>query len=374
VERQPTIRDVARAAGVGASTVSLALRNDPRLRASTRERVQKVAQEIGYLPNATLASLMAHLRAGQEARFQATLGFLNASDDPAILREISTFSEWQRGAAERARELGYGMDSFWLREPGVSPERLREILQARGIRGLIVAGMQSDGALPESHKDFWASFITVVIGLRPQAPTLHFASNDQYLTARRAVKELRNLGYNRLGLVLDQRIDSWLEDRFSAGFFSGIRRVPESFGTAFDFRKDRFDAFAEWLQTSHLDVMITLHHEVEEWLQRLRVQVPHDLGLVHLDRHETMIHWAGMDQNNNRIGAAATDMVVGGLHRNEQGVPAFPRSVTLQSVWVPGDSVTQQIPAAQADDPRKSRSPSVPTRSAAKHSKARSRT
>ena len=80
-----------------------------------RERVQKVAQEIGYRPDATLANLMAHLRAGQKTRFQVTLGFLNASEDPVILREIPTFREWVRGATERARELG---DEFVVGVPG----------------------------------------------------------------------------------------------------------------------------------------------------------------------------------------------------------------------------------------------------------------
>ena len=124
MERAPTIRDVARAAGVGASTVSLAFRNDPRLRPAMRDHVRKVASEIGYLPNATLASLMAQVRGGKNSPFQATLGFLNASEDPAILREIPTFREWTRGAAERARELGYSMDQFWLYDTSCSPKRL----------------------------------------------------------------------------------------------------------------------------------------------------------------------------------------------------------------------------------------------------------
>ncbi len=340
--RRLTIRDVARAAGVGASTVSLALRNDPRLRPEMRERVQKVAREIGYRPNATLSSLMAHLRAAQETRFQATLGFVNASNDPVILREIPTFREWARGATERARELGYGMDEFWLNEPGVTAERLCQILQARGIRGVIIAGIQGDGVLPVSHSDFWDSFTTVVIGLRPQVPALHFTSNDQFLTARQAVEELQGLGYSRIGLVLDRRIDDWLEDRFSAGFFSGITSPPENFAACFDFRKEAFEAFADWYRTNRPDALVTLHLEVGEWLRSLRVEVPRALGLVHLDRQESMTDWAGMDQNNYCIGSSATDMIVGALHRNEQGVPQFARSVTLQSKWIAGATVAPQ--------------------------------
>ena len=58
---------------------------------------------------------------------------------------------------------------------------------------------------------------------------------------------------------------------------------------------------------------MTLHVDVGEWLRTLRVEVPRVLGLVHLDRQESMTDWAGMDQNNYCIGSSATDMIVGAL-------------------------------------------------------------
>ncbi len=336
MERAPTIRDVARAAGVGASTVSLALRNDPRLRPAMRDHVRKVASEIGYLPNATLASLMAQVRGGKNSPFQATLGFLNASDDPAILREIPTFREWTRGAAERARELGYSLDQFWLHDAHCSAPRLVEILQTRGIRGLIVAGLQNDGILPPSHAAVWPGFSTVVIGLRPQEPPLHFTANDQFSTARHAVAALRNDGYTRIGLVISPRIDAWLEHRFRAGFFSeenGSERL------VFDFAKSERERFGRWVRSSRPDALVTLHSEVKEWLEQSADPRLRAIALAHLDRESSMTGWAGMDQNNYCVGATATDMVVGMLHRNELGVPEFPRATLLPSKWVPGPSV-----------------------------------
>lgn len=387
MERAPTIRDVARAAGVGASTVSLALRNDPRLRPAMRDHVRKVASEIGYLPNATLASLMAQVRVGKNSPFQATLGFVNASEDPAILREIPTFREWTRGAAERARELGYSVDQFWLQDASCSATRLVEILQARGIRGLIVAGLQNDGILPPSHAEIWSDFSTVVIGLRPQEPPLHFTANDQFSTARHAVAALRMGGYTRIGLVIDLRIDVWLEHRFCAGFFSeekGSERL------VFDFAKSEREAFGRWLRANRPDALVTLHSEVKEWLEqsadpRLRV-----IALAHLDRESSMTGWAGMDQNNYCIGATATDMVVGMLHRNELGVPVFPRATLLPGEWVPGPSAPTRenkkprtrrglsetaLPKKikRAGDGQKTKPRAAPARPKARGSKARAR-
>lgn len=52
--RRVTMSDVASVAGVHKSTVSLALRNQPKLNAATRERIRKIAAELGYQPDPML--------------------------------------------------------------------------------------------------------------------------------------------------------------------------------------------------------------------------------------------------------------------------------------------------------------------------------
>ena len=268
-----------------------------------RKHVQKIAEQLGYRPDATVASLMAQLRSKSAAKFQSTLGFLNASENPGILREIPTFQEW------------------------------------RGIRGLIVAALQNDGVLPATYKGLWSDFSCIVIGMRPKEPALHFAANDQFSTAHQAVEELRRQGCKRIGLVINPEIDAWLEHRFSAGFFAGEKgeeRLP-----IFAFQKGNFAAFRDWYQTNQPDALVTLHAEIKSWLLRFDPKFPIH-ALAHLDREEGMNDWAGMNQNSYCIGVAATEMIVGQLHRNERGVPDFPKAVLVQSSWVNGATTRSQ--------------------------------
>ena len=46
-----TILDIAQLAGVGKSTVSRVLTNHPKVKASTREKVERVIQESGFVPS-----------------------------------------------------------------------------------------------------------------------------------------------------------------------------------------------------------------------------------------------------------------------------------------------------------------------------------
>lgn len=55
--RKPTLKDVARAAGVSTATASRALSDSPLISDSTKDRVRKAASELGYLPNAQARAL-----------------------------------------------------------------------------------------------------------------------------------------------------------------------------------------------------------------------------------------------------------------------------------------------------------------------------
>ena len=340
--RSPTLQDIARESGAGKTTVSLALRDDRRLRPETRARIQRIAAEMGYHANATVSALMAQLRASRTPKYQATLGILNASSERETLQRFSTFRDWLTGCVSRATQLGYGLDDFWLREPGVPPGRLASILEARGIRGLIIAGVGDRARIQAEFETVWARFACVVIGLHAARPSLHCVTNDQFSTALQAVERVLALGYRRPGLVIENGIDANVEYRFSAGFAVAQRALPRSARLPVcDFDRAKPAAFTAWYEKHRPDVILGLHEEVKAWLAAMKVRVPRDVGLVHLDRTAEMHGWAGMNQGNEMVGMAAIDMIVGQIHRSETGIPERPRAMMVESAWVDGETVAK---------------------------------
>ena len=331
---------IAREAGVGKATVSLALRNDPRLRLETRQRIQAIADRMGYRANAVVSNLMAQLRASRNPKYQSTIGILNASPFRDSLQKNNTFRGWTSGLRDHCTELGYGTDEFWLYEPGVSPERLRQILLARNIRGVVIAAVMDQRQLPPEFDIVWQDLACVVVGVRPERPALHFACNDQFSTAMHTAWELEHLDYRRPGLVIDPGIDANIDHRFTAGFYAG--RTLEDLKTripVFDFRPDGQSAFAHWMQKYEPDVIVCTHPEIPEWLAGLGLKCPQDVGLVHLDLTPELEGWSGMHQNNEVVGAFAADLVIGQLHRNEVGIPERPKCMMIESQWVHGSTL-----------------------------------
>src|SRR6202453_1900722 len=84
----PTIKTLAKMAGVSNATVSLALRNHPRIRPQERARIQRIATEAGYKPNPLVSHLFAQLRLSKTAAYQSTLGLVYTGENPSYMREI----------------------------------------------------------------------------------------------------------------------------------------------------------------------------------------------------------------------------------------------------------------------------------------------
>ena len=347
----PTIRTLARMAGVSNATVSLALRNHPRIRPEVRERIQQIALEAGYKTDALVANLLAQLRTKKTLSYQSTIGLLTIWDNPGHHKATPTFLEWTAGCEERAVSLGYGLDQFSLAETPLTAERLVKILHTRNIRGLLVIASDLGDIVRADLDPLWQYSAAIVMGVRPVHPLLSFTSNDQYDTATRAVNEVLDLGYERPGLVIEPYVDNWVEKRFSGGFFARQNLLPrKDCVPKFEFARNAETHFREWMKRNRPDVIITIHAEVLAWVKAMGLRVPEDVGLVHLDK-PLDLDWAGMQQNNRHIGRAAVDMLVGQLHRNEFGVPPFQKGMFIMSTWVPGSTVRRQDKAPRKKQP-----------------------
>jgi DNA-binding LacI/PurR family transcriptional regulator len=339
----PTMQDIATAAGRGKATVSLALRNDPRIREATRLRIQKIAREMGYRTNAMVSNLMTQLRTSQTPRCHAAIGFLTASPENVALKKVHPLHQWRTGIKSRAREVGYEVNEFRLNEPGADAARLMKKFKSKNVHGLIVAAIAGSRSLPGEFAELWERYACILVGAPAVEPPVHFVSNDQYFTSLQAVEKVLGMGYRRPGLVIDPALDVLLEQRFISGFYSARHLMPKGVVLShLDFSPDERGKFKAWFRQIRPDVIITLHHEVGIWLSELKVAVPGGVGLVHLDIPPGAGNVSGMNQNNEQVGWAAVDMLVSQLHRNEFGAPAFTQCLLVQSHWVDGGTVVRQ--------------------------------
>ncbi|MEJ5248830.1 LacI family DNA-binding transcriptional regulator [Caldilinea sp.] len=185
--RVVSIQDIAEAAGVSHSTVSRALHDSELISPEVRQRIQQLAQEMGYTPNAVAQSL--------KRKRTNTVGLVVTSiSDPFLGRVV-------RGIEDTARAAGV---SVFLSISYNEPERELEIIenfQRRRVDGVISSTSQLHG--PYVQRLMHLNILTVVINQQAEAgvESLHFVDSDDYDGARQATSYLLSLGHKRIGYI-----------------------------------------------------------------------------------------------------------------------------------------------------------------------------
>jgi LacI family trehalose operon transcriptional repressor len=145
MSKKLTILDIAKLAGVGKSTISRVLTNDPKVKPQTREKVERIIRESGYVPSKSAQSM----RGGS----QKVIGvIISRLDSPSENRAVGTMLNALYSA-------GYDvviMESQFDREK--TNEHLN-VLKRRNVDGVIVFGFTGcdEQALAE-----WGNRIVVI--------------------------------------------------------------------------------------------------------------------------------------------------------------------------------------------------------------------
>lgn len=207
--REPTIHDVARAAGVSPSTVSNVLNGRrERMRAETCERVVRAMAELGYTPN--------EMARGLKAGFLPTIGLIVPSVANPFWGAFARSVEHAALARNCQVLLCNGE-----RDP-VREQQYAESMFTRGIRGLIL------GSAPLSMKHMVGLVrrgLNVVTFDREAggSDTIEFDSVrvDNAGGARLAVQHLLDLGHRRIGFISGPISSSSRSDRYE-GYRSAL--------------------------------------------------------------------------------------------------------------------------------------------------------
>ena len=337
MEKRVTLLQLAERLGLHHTTVSRALRGHPAIAESTRQKVRQLAEELGYCPDPYLTALAAYRHGGHKADYTGTLAWVTNWPVQNAWHAHSIWRRYFEGARERAAALGYRLEEFW--EPGTDLRRTLRVLHARSIQGVLFM------AQPEPHmhlKMDLSRCSAVAFGFTLKSPMLHGVACNHHRTMMKLLEKLHSLGYRRPGLVtlriLEERLD-WCYCAAFQAYMSG--KCEQQNVPLLILRELDRELLLEWIREHRPDVIIApIVGEVRALLIEAGLRIPEDVGLVPLALSDSdRGSFAGMDENGKVVGAAAVDLLVGMLHRNERGVPEHPQKLMIEGTWVDGRSV-----------------------------------
>jgi LacI family transcriptional regulator len=325
-----TQRDVAQACGLHPSTVCLALKNAPSIPEETRRRIQAEAARLGYQPNVAARNL-ALLRTEKKHGGSLPLAWINQEPRRDHWRTDPVAKVYFEGARRRAEEAGYHLEEIWTREPGMTPARVGQIVRARGVDGVIFPVDRSfDFALLQSG---WSECALVGFNDHRLAEWIDVVCPDYHRNVAAALRGLRQLGYDRIGLVLTPQLDAASHGLAHGCFLreqatlSPAERVPVCFLP--DTPETPREIFREWLLEQSPEVVIGRDPRLLSWAPPGR-----DVAWVQLHGDHADFQ-AGIDPGAAEVAAAAVDCVVEKVRRFERGMRDATRVHLVQGAWQP---------------------------------------
>jgi LacI family transcriptional regulator len=346
------LRQLAALAKLSPSAVSLALRGSSKISDATRVRVRDLARQHGYRPDARIVEMMSHLRKPHAVRQQACFAVISLYPTARPWESSRHLSLIYAGMNARAAELGYRLEPLWLREPGMTYQRFRAVLDARGIQGLISFGS------PEIDDEFphpLDHYAIVTLGLSIQTP-LHRVTSHVFNDTVNALKEVHRRGYQRPGLVLGRYEEErgahahvsaylgWCEHALGSGHALPVLRLDDV--------EER--PLLDWLARQRPDVIVFIHRydqlaAFQSLLRRRRL--PRDVGVVVISHILEGTDFSGMQQNQPLMGAWAVELLAARIANRDFGIPSHPRIEMVESRWIEGRTLRPALESTV--DPRR---------------------
>jgi hypothetical protein len=160
-----------------------------------------------------------------------------------------------------------------------------------------------------------------------------------------AVQNLQKLGYRRIGLALPGFFVAGRGTRWLDGFLlcqhrmTPSEQIPVFVGSP---KENSFKAFQRWHRTWRPDVLLTLYGHEREWLEKIGLAVPKNIGLACLIRPPGS-SFAGIDDRYGEIGAVTVELTASKIGFNHYGIPPISRLILIEGRWLSGRSIRRQV-------------------------------
>lgn len=334
----PTLREIARRAGVSHTTVALSLRNHPSIPPPTRERLQRLADLMGYRSNVLVSALMTQLRMRQLQATMEVVGFLTGGPTADDWKNHSASVGFYEGARRRAQQLGMRLEVFWLGPGGSLARETCRMLHARAIRGNLITPFP----VPfYSQALDWSRMLCVALGYAFKNYSLHRATSHHFRSSFVAFENLSRLGYKRIGLMLDRHENSRVEYSWLGGYLAAQRtQGGAALSPLLTVDAEDLEVVRKWLKRERPDAVIGFGPQQFTALRQVGCAIPRKVGFAALDVQQTSLagvkQVAGINQNLPAIGANAVEIMAVQLYHNELGLPLRPVISMIEGFWVNG--------------------------------------
>jgi LacI family transcriptional regulator len=337
-KRGPTIKDVAKRAGVSIATVSNVMNGTRFVSSELQKRVRAAVEELGYRPSAVGRSL----RKGQTY----SIGVLLPDPRNQFFQIVAEGIEEQ---AELHRH------SIWYCNTRDEPSRERACIATmaeRGVDGIVIA--PSPGGR-EAIRPFLDTGLPIVIIVRQiERLEVDQVFADSIEGSYEATRYLIRLGHRKIGLLTGVReIQTFKERLFGhqkALLDHSIPFDPELVLDAYSHVEEGCEATKHLIEKTDITAVFATNFPMTlgalKAIGELGLNCPEDISLIGFDDLDCAVvvqpHLTVVDQKPFEIGHMAGSMLFERINSKGKSTPA-PRSVKISPEVVIRESVAEPL-------------------------------
>lgn len=183
----PSIKEIAKEAGVSVGTVSHALTGSAPVSHNLRARVEAAVRRLNYHPN--------HIARSLKTRRTRTLGIIVPD------MTISFYPRIIRGAEDAARKSGYSLIAVNSLEDGGRQKDLLSLLRSQRVEGILLAVAAAPPPVHEISLLIDAGIPVICIDRIPDMGPIDSVAVDDLAAAEMCVNHLIEMGHSRIAIV-----------------------------------------------------------------------------------------------------------------------------------------------------------------------------
>ncbi len=337
-----TMKMIAEACSVSRNAVSLALAGKKGVSAKTSEQIRQTAISMGYVLDPELSRIGRRLgRVGKEEGIRAEIPFLVPlvdGQDP----EGTLF--FMKMCSDHARRCNYHVVPYFTGPGHYSVKRVQEIWKARGINGVLLFN-PNDLDWEHTEEFDWENYSWVTFSETMQRPLLHRLNWNFRSAITTCFDKLLVAGFQRIGLVMQERYDEIIGHAGMAAHtlhqdrVSSYERVPWLRHRYRIHTEEGKHELAAWLRKEKPDAIVG-HRECLESLCQLGYDIPGDVAFADWRLHEgAQGKVAGIMPAFEMMGRVAVDMLISQMEHSFRGIPEYPTVTYIPGKWEDGETL-----------------------------------
>ena len=278
-----TIQDVARAAGVSVGTVSRAMNDYPDISEKTREKILRIAHELGYRPNLVSKSL-------SSKNFQEIALVLSGFLEDVMFNDFETML--MKGCYQFAFEHDLDISMYVINSKIQEEKTFEQLCYEHNIAGAVLFGLKSTDpyfkTLAQSRKP------CVTIDVEVGGACVGNVTNDHAAAFDELTQYLIDQGHRKIAIVCGRKNATVTSERLE-GAVRAMKRngleFQEDFIIQTNFLKEEatevvkqfFEGHSPDSVTAFLCMSDMLAIGVSESLKKMGYSLPDDYSVVGYD-------------------------------------------------------------------------------------------